>query len=67
MPGPKFVFAEQMLLTTLVVKLAVMAALATGCFSGVFFFIAAIETFPRGSRRSRRYLATLGSEKGQAS
>ena len=29
MPGPKFVFAEQMLLTTLVVKLAVVAALAT--------------------------------------
>jgi two-component system LytT family sensor kinase len=27
-PGPKFLFAEQMLLTTLVVKLAVMAALA---------------------------------------
>src|SRR6201982_1184442 len=29
MPGPKFLSAEQVLLTTLVVKLAVMAALAT--------------------------------------
>ena len=29
MPGPSFLFAEQMFLTTLVVKLAVMAALAT--------------------------------------
>ena len=29
MPGPTFVFAEQMLFTTLVVKLAVVAALAT--------------------------------------
>ena len=29
MPGPKFLFAEQLLLTTLVVKLTVMAALAT--------------------------------------
>src|SRR6476619_289390 len=29
MPGPKFLTAEQVLLTTLVVKLAVMAALAT--------------------------------------
>jgi len=28
-PGPKFLFAEQLLLTTLVVKLTVMAALAT--------------------------------------
>ena len=29
MPGPQFLSAEQVLLTTLVVKLAVMAALAT--------------------------------------